>query len=63
MPEYAIAGTYTEFMRWRAEKPKERAHVIYLVPERLEGREPGILHRIGTWENSPVLERALELEA
>jgi hypothetical protein len=29
-PEYAIAGTYQEFMTWRAIDPEKRGRVIYL---------------------------------
>ena len=64
MREYAIAGTYLEFMRWVRENRKERSAVIFLnTPERCEGREPGVLHRIGNWQESPALEAALKLEA
>jgi hypothetical protein len=62
-PEYAIAGSYSEFLRWRSEDPKARARVTFLATaERAEGREPGVLHRIGTWETSPASEAAEALE-
>ena len=62
-PEYAIAGSYTEFMRWRSEDVKARGGVIFLnTPELCEGRAPGVLHRIGTWECSPAREAGERLE-
>ena len=63
MPEYAIAGSYAKFMAWRKEEPEGRRHVTYLTPQRALGRtEKGVLHRIGTWEESVALEAALSLE-
>jgi hypothetical protein len=62
-PGYAIAGSYTEFLRWRAENPKARARVTFLATaERAEGRPPGALHRIGAWETSAAREAAEGLE-
>ena len=63
MREYAIAGSYLEFIRWVRENRRERSGVIFLnTPERCEGREPGVLHRIGNWQESAALEAALKLE-
>jgi hypothetical protein len=63
-PEYAIAVSYTEFICWRAEDPKRRARVTFMsTPERAEGREPGTVHRIGNWKESPAWRAAKELEA
>jgi hypothetical protein len=62
-PEYPIAGSYTAFLPWRSEDPKVRARVTFLATaERAEGREPGVLHRIGTWETSPARGAAEGLE-
>ncbi len=64
MAEYAIAGSYLEFMEWRKTDLDARRGVVYLTPERAELRtERGRLHRIGSWERSPALEAALRLEA
>jgi hypothetical protein len=67
-PECAIVGSYTEFIRWRAEDPKGRARVTFLnTAERAEqlvanGAAKGALYRIGTWETSPARAAAAELE-
>ena len=64
MREYAIAGSYYEFMTWVREDKKNRSGVIFLnTPERCQGREPGVLHRVGSWEQSPAFPAALKLEA
>ena len=63
MREYAIAGSYYEFMTWVKEDKKHRSGVIFLnTPERCQGREPGVLHRIGNWQESAALEAAEGLE-
>ena len=63
MREYVIAGSYTEFMRWRKEDLEARKHVVYLTAERAEGfTERGVLHRVGSWRDSAALEGALRLE-
>ena len=63
MPEYAIAGSYAEFMAWRNEDREVRKNVVYLTLERTLGRtEKGVLYRIGAWKDSPALEAALALE-
>jgi hypothetical protein len=59
--KYAIAGSYTEYIRWdRPHAPEAR--IVYLIPERAQqpGRPKGQLHRIAKWEKSPVLQYALE---
>jgi hypothetical protein len=62
--QYAIAGTYREFMAWRREDLEGRGGVIYLTAERAaQHTEPGVFHRIGTWQESPALEAAERLEA
>ena len=62
-PEYAITGSYVEFMNWRKEDPVGRANVIYLTAERAaQHTMPGLLHLVGTWEESPALADALQLE-
>jgi hypothetical protein len=69
LPEYAIAGTYAEFLRWRGEDLEQRAHVTYLGSvKRVQllvrwARPRGVLHRIGTWESAPAREAATQLEA
>lgn len=64
MAEYAVAGSYLEFMEWRQADLEARRHVVYLTPERATAHtEPGTLHRIGSWQRSPALEAALRLEA
>ena len=62
-PQYAIAGTYAEFLAWCNEDPKTRRRVTLLdMPERAKGRAPGVLHRIGTWQTSPARDAAERLE-
>ena len=66
-PEYAIAGSYQEFVEWRRQDPELRGDVIYLFnarrAEELAVWAPmGKLHRIGTWETSPAREVAEKLE-
>ena len=62
--EYAVAGSYMEFMAWRKDDLEARKRVIYLTAERAaEHRTLGTLHRIGTWQDSPALEAAKRLEA
>ena len=65
--EYAIAGSYREFMEWRAQDPARRKRVIFLgTAERAEQLATwvpkGVLHRIGTWETSPARDAAEALE-
>ena len=65
-PEYAVAGSYREFMVWAREE-KSRGSVSYLTKERAaelvdQGAAKGVLHRIGKWEESPALDDALRLE-
>jgi len=61
--EYAVAGSYMEFMRWRKDDLEARKHIIYLTAERVPHyTEPGVLHRIGDWEESPAIPAALALE-
>jgi hypothetical protein len=64
-PEYAIAGTYREFMEWQ--RRHAQTDVRFLTKERAEmylarGARPGVLHRIGNWQTSPALDAALSLE-
>ena len=62
-PQYAISGTYAEFLAWCNEEPRTRRRVTFLDrPERAVGRAPGVLHRIGPWESSPAREAAERLE-
>lgn len=62
-PEYAVAGSYSEFMAWRREDLEARQRVIYLTPERARAsREKGVVHRIGSWMSSPALEAAERLD-
>lgn len=61
--EYAIAGTYLEFMQWVRQDKASRSGVIFLnAAERCEGRKPSVLHRIGNWQESPAFPPALRLE-
>jgi hypothetical protein len=54
-PEYAIAGSFGEFMIWRSADRKGRSRVKYLATaERAEELPPGTLHCIGSWERSPA---------
>lgn len=66
-PEYAIAGSFGEFMIWRSADREGRCHVIYLgTAERAEQAvlkgSRGIVHRIGAWESSPARAAAERLE-
>jgi hypothetical protein len=64
-PEYAIAGTYRDYMVW---KPTYPAPVSFLTRERAEqflaaGVPKGKLHRLAGWETSDARELAERLEA
>ena len=62
-PEYAIAGTYAEFVAWCNEEPRTRRRVTLLdMPERARGKPPGVLHRLPGWETSAAREAAERLE-
>jgi hypothetical protein len=66
-PEYAIAGSFGEFMIWRSGDRKGRGNVIYLASaERAEQAartgSRGVLHRIGSWKTSPARDAAERLE-
>ena len=65
--EYAIAGTYREFLDWSNGRP-ERRRVEFLTRERAQalldkGARKGKLHRIGMWERSDARDLAERLEA
>ena len=65
--EYAIAGSYKEFLDW-ADGRRERRRVAYLTKERAQtlltrGARKGKLYRIGMWERSEARELAEKLEA
>jgi hypothetical protein len=67
-PEYAIAGSFGEFMIWRSGDREGRSNVIYLATaERAEQAartgSRGVVHRIGSWETSPARDAAERLEA
>ena len=64
--EYAIAGSFGEFMIWRSADRDGRSHVTYLpTAERAEQiartGPQGVLHRIGSWEKSPARAAAEKL--
>jgi hypothetical protein len=64
-PEYAIAGSYGEFVEWL--RHYARTDVCYLTKERAElylarGAPKGVLHRIGNWQKSPARVAAEALE-
>ena len=67
-PEYAIAGSYREFLDWRRADPGKRDAVMYIFSEE-QARElaswapKGVLHRIGNWRASPARSVAEQLEA
>ena len=61
--EYAVAGSYSEFMRWRQDDLEARRNVVLLTAERVPHfTEPGMLHRIGAWEQSSAMPEALRLD-
>jgi hypothetical protein len=65
--EYAIAGSFGEFMIWRSGDREGRSNVIYLpTAERAEqaarAGSRGVLHRIGSWRTSPARDAAERLE-
>jgi hypothetical protein len=64
--EYAIAGTYREFLDWSNGRA-DRRHIEYLTRDRAQalvrqGARKGKLHRIGMWERSEARELAEKLE-
>jgi hypothetical protein len=64
--EYAIAGSYKEFLDW-TDGRAERRRIAYLTKERAQslldrGARKGKLHRIGMWERSEARELAERLE-
>jgi hypothetical protein len=63
-PEYAIAGSYADYMVWKRTHPSS---VSYLTLERAEqlvarGAQRGVLHRLTGWESSPARDLAEQLE-
>jgi hypothetical protein len=63
-PEYAIAGSYADYMVWKRTHPSS---VSYLTRERARimidrGAARGVLHRLSGWESSPARELAERLE-
>lgn len=62
-PEYATAGSHTEFNRWVREDPRNRTRVTKLnTAERAQGRASGVLHWVGMWKRSEAREAAERLE-
>lgn len=63
-PEYAIAGSYADFLHFRRTLPR---YVAYLTRERAEqllakGAAKGRLHRLPGWETSEARAAAEQLE-
>ena len=64
--EYAIAGSYKEFLDW-TDRRKERRRITYLTRQLAEtllkqGARRIKVHRIGMWERSEARELAEKLE-
>lgn len=66
--QYAIGGSYADFIQWRKADLKARRYVSYLTRERAQilielGARRGMLHRLPGWETSPARDLAERLEA
>lgn len=54
IPVYVLAGNYRQFEEWKLQDYSERREALYISdPNAVLGKRPGIVRRVGTWEDLP----------